>query len=82
MKREGSEKETYEFIQCLIYIQMWDSYWRWKTDGEVKNEVRALRFNKDKESGIKDNIQMKYKGLGLVEAKTKWSKNGKEKTIP
>ena len=26
VKREGLEKATYEFIQCLIYRHMWDSY--------------------------------------------------------
>ena len=39
-------------------------------------------MKKDKEVGLKGNTQMHYKGLGRVEAKTKWSKNGKEKTIP
>ena len=39
-------------------------------------------MKKEKESGLKDNIQMHYKGLGRVEAKTTWSKNGKKKTIP
>ena len=37
VKREGLEKATYEFIKCIIYRQMWDSDWRWKTAGEVKN---------------------------------------------
>ena len=36
VKREGLDKATDEFIQCIIYIQMWDSDWLWKTDGEVK----------------------------------------------
>ena len=61
---------------------MWDSDRRWNTDGEVKKEVRALKLKKEKESGLKDNIQMHYKGLVQVEAKTTWSKNGKKKTIP
>ena len=36
VKREGLDKAKNEFIQCLIYIQMWDSDRRWKTTGEVK----------------------------------------------
>ena len=36
VKGEGFEKATYGYIQCLIYRQMWDSDWRWKTSGEVK----------------------------------------------
>ena len=42
---EVLEKATYEFIQCLIYRHMWDSYRRWKTAGEVKKEVKALKLN-------------------------------------
>ena len=49
MNQEGLEKATYEFIQCLIYRQMWDSDRRWKIPGEVKEEVRALKLKKDKE---------------------------------
>ena len=82
VKWEGLEKTAYEFIQCLIYRQMWDSDRRWKTAGEVKKEVRALKLKKDKESGIKDNIYIHYKGLGRVEAKTTRFKNGNKKTIP
>ena len=64
MKRGGLENATDEFIQCLIYRQMWDSDRLWKTAGEVKKEVRDLELKKEKESGLKDNIQMQYKGMG------------------
>ena len=40
VKWEGLEKETDEFIQCLIYRQMWDSDRRWKTAGEVKKKLQ------------------------------------------
>ena len=36
---EVLEKATDEFIQCLIYRQVWDSDWRWKTAGEVKKKL-------------------------------------------
>ena len=39
-------------------------------------------MNKEKDSGLKENIQINYKGLGRVEAKTTWYKNRKKKTIP
>ena len=39
-------------------------------------------MKKEKESGLKYNIKMHYKGLDRVEAKTTWSKNGKKKNIP
>ena len=58
---------------------MWNSDLSWKTDVKVKKEVRALKLNKEKESGLKENIQMQYKGLGGVETKTTWSNNGKKK---
>ena len=45
-------------------------------------KVRYLKLKMEKESGLKDNLQMHYKGLGQVEAKTTWSKNGSKTTIP
>ena len=82
VKREVLEKATDEFIQFLIHIQMWDSRRLWNTAGEVKKEVRYLKLKRDKDSGLKYNIQIHYKGLGKVEAITTWSNNGKNKTIP
>ena len=64
VKQEELDKATYEFIQCLIYRQIWDSDRCWNTADEVKKEVRDLNFKKEKESGLNDNIQMQYKGLG------------------
>ena len=61
---------------------MWDSDRLWKTSGEVKKEVRSLKFNKEKDSGLKDNIKIPYKELVQVEAKTTRYKNGKKKPIP
>ena len=58
VKQKGLENSTDEFIQCLIYRQMWDSDRRRKTAGEVKKEVRALELKKNKESGLKENIQI------------------------
>ena len=58
MKWQVLEKAAYEFIQCLIYIHMWDSDRRCKTAGEVKREVRSLKLKKENESGLKENIQM------------------------
>ena len=82
VKRERLEKATYEFIQCLTYRQMWDYDQRHKTAGELKKQVRALKLNKDKASGLNYNIQMHYKGLSRVEAKSICPKNENKKTIP
>ena len=40
-----------------------------------------MKLKKEKESGLKENIQMQYKGLSRVEAKTTWYKNVNKKTI-
>ena len=61
VKREVLEKAIDECIQCLIYRHMWDSDRLWKTAREVKKEVRALKWNKEKESCLTENIQMHYK---------------------
>ena len=39
-------------------------------------------MKKNKDSGLKDNSQIHYKGFCQVEAKTTRSKNGKKKNIP
>ena len=44
--------------------------------------MKQLKYKKDKEQGLKDNIMMRFKGFGWQDAHTTWSKNGKKKTIP
>ena len=58
VKREVLKKAKDEFIQFIIYRHVWDSDRRGKTSGEVKNEVRYMKLKKEKESGLKGNIQM------------------------
>ena len=53
MNRGGLENATDEFIQCLIYRQMQDSYWRWKTDGGIK--IGQI-------SEVEEGKGVKYKG--------------------
>ena len=50
--------------------------------GGVKKGVRGVYLKKDKDAGLRNNIQIHYMELGQVEAKTTWSKNGKKTTIP
>ena len=52
------------------------------TRTQVRNGVKALRYKKDKEEALKDNIQMRYKGMGWVEAQTNWPKNSAKKLVP
>ena len=58
VKREVLKKAKDEFIQFIIYRHVWDSDRRGKTSGEVKNEVRYMKLKKEKESGLKGNLQM------------------------
>ena len=44
--------------------------------------MKSLKLKKDKEAALRDNINMRFKGLGFKEAHTTWSKNGKKKTLP
>ena len=80
LKKEGMEKATDQYIECLIYHRMWISERCWKTPAEVRAGVRALEFKKDKEEALKDNIRIRWLGMGWVEeAETSWSKNGVKK---
>jgi len=82
VKEEGLEKAHGEYIECLIYHRMFNSDRLWKTAKDVRDGVKALQYKKDKEEGLKDNILMRFKGMGWVDAQTTWSKDGKKKTIP
>ncbi len=39
-------------------------------------------YQKDKLRALKDNILIRYKGLGFAKCKTTWSENGRSKTVP
>jgi hypothetical protein len=82
VKREGLEKASHAYIECLIYHRMYHSDRCWKTAAQVKKVMKSLKLKKDKEAALRDNINMRFKGLGFKEAHTTWSKNGKKKTLP
>ena len=71
VKREELEKA---FIKCLIYHRMYHSDRCWKTAAHVKRGMKSLKLKKDKEAALRDNINMRFKGLGFKEAHTTWSK--------
>ena len=81
IKAEGLEKASNQYIECLVYHKLWDSDRCWKTAAEVRKGVKDLRFKKDKEQALKDNIQIRFKGFGWDDARTTWSKDGKKKSI-
>ena len=54
----------------------------WKTAKEVSEGLKKLKYQKDKLRALKDNILIRYKGLGFAECKTTWSENSRSKTVP
>ena len=75
------EKATDGHFECMIYHKMYESDKCWKTREEVTEGMKALQYKKDKEQALKDNIQMRFKGLGYEDCHVTWSKNGKKKTL-
>ena len=53
----------------------------WKTIGAVTEGLKKLMYNKDKLVVLKDNIQIRYLGLGWDKCKTQWSKVGVKLSI-
>ena len=65
-----------EFIEAFVYHRMWSSAACWKTIGAVIEGLKKLQYKKDKLGVLKDNIKIRYLGLGWDECKTQWSKVG------
>ena len=61
---------------------MYESDRAWKTVAAVRKGLKDLKNNKENMSGLRDNIQMHYLGMGRADAQTNWSENRKQKTIP
>ena len=55
---------------------MWSSDVCWKTIGAVTDGLKNIKYKKYKLGVLKDNIQIRYLGLGWDEYKTQWSKGG------
>jgi hypothetical protein len=69
-------------IERLIHWTMKNSDRYWKSAAEVKAGLRKLKYVKDKEAALKDNVNIRFSGFGWVDCHTTWLKNGKKKTIP
>jgi hypothetical protein len=70
LKEQGMEKATHEYIECLIHHRMGNSDRCWKTAAEVHNGMKKLQYKNEKESALKDNIQIRFKGYGWEECYT------------
>ena len=70
-----------EFIVSLIYHNMWDSDACWKTVGAVTEGLRKIPTKGGKIEALKDNIRIRWKGLGWKECETKWQVDGHVLTV-
>ena len=66
-RQKGFKYAEDEFIEALIYHRMWSSDACQKTIGAVTEELKKLKYKKDKIGVLKDNIQIRYLGLGWDE---------------
>ena len=64
-----------EFIKSLIYHKMWDSDACWKSTAEVTSGLRRIKAKCGKYAALKDNIRIRWKGLGWAECETRWTVN-------
>jgi len=55
VKREGLEKVSHAYIECLIYHCMYHSDRCWKSAAQVKKGMKNLKLKKDKEAALNDN---------------------------
>ena len=55
---------------------MWSSTACWKTIGAVTKVMNKIKYKKDKLGALKEDIQIRYLGLGWDECKAKWSEGG------
>ena len=81
-KEKGLEDAEDEFIECIIYHRMWDSEAFWKTVTDVTTGLRRIKTKSGKIVSLKDNIRIRWKGLGWEERETRWTVLGHELTIP
>eukprot|EP00957_Ditylum_brightwellii_P154557 11763066-Ditylum_brightwellii.AAC.1 len=73
-KQKGMENASDEYIEAMIYCQLWDSDSACKTVADVIRYMMTLKYKKDKLQMLKDNTQMCVLGMGWKQFKTQWSK--------
>ena len=77
MKAELTQEKLFEhakdeFIEAIIYHMMCSSDACWNTIRAVTEVLKKLKYKKDKLGALKDNIQIRYLGLGWNKCKTRW----------
>ena len=82
MAEEKGLVDAYDdFIECIIYHRMWDSEACWKTITDVTTVLRRIKTKSGKVASLKDNIRIRWKGLGLEECETMWTVLGHDLKI-
>ena len=81
-KDKGNEDAEDEFIEYMIYHRMWDSKACWKTVSEVTAGLRYIKTKGGKVAALKDNIRIRWKGIGWMECEIMWIIDGHKLTIP
>ena len=61
---------------------MWDLEPCWKTVTDVTTGLRRIKTKSGKFVSLKDNIRIRWKGLGWEECETRWTVLGHNLTIP
>ena len=57
-KDKGNEDTEEEFIECMIYLNIWDSEACWKMVAEVTAGLRDIKTKDGKVAALKDNIRI------------------------
>ena len=60
---------------------MWDLEACWKIVTDVTTGLRRIKTKSGKIASLKDNIRIRWKGLGWEECETRWTVLGHELTI-
>ena len=81
-KEKGLEEAEDKYIECVIYHRMWNSEACWKTVADVTAGLRRVLTKYGIMAALKDNIRIRWKGLGWMECETRWTVDHHELTIP
>ena len=81
IKLAGITKAREDYIICLVYHAMSKTERCWKTAQDVRVGLARIKYVKDQELALRDNIQIRYLGMGFHDCHTTWTKDGKKKSI-
>ena len=75
--RDNKINAAQEGLMDALYLhQQYDSPRCWRTEEQALENFEGMKFKKDRMSSIKEQILIRYLGLGWIEAHHPWSKKG------